>query len=89
MLYANSDLVSMATTDKNKFNPKFYVFAGHRLLSTLKIPGYEVFELEQEFNKWKEKTVEVYQQQITCMMRFKHEVLQLKYTVSTYIVSIN
>ena len=33
----------------------------------------------------KEKTVEVYQQQITCMMRFKHEVLQLKYTVSIVI----
>ena len=28
------------------------VFTGHRLLSTIKIPGYEVFELEQEFNKW-------------------------------------
>ena len=29
----------------------------------------------------KEKTLEVYQQQVTCMMRMKHEVMQLKYTV--------
>ena len=33
------------------------------------------------FNR-KEKTLEVYQQQVTCMMRMKQEVLQLKYTVS-------
>ncbi|KAK3091532.1 hypothetical protein FSP39_020563 [Pinctada imbricata] len=53
-------------------------FSGHSLLTTLKIPGFEVFELEQEFNKWKEKTTEVYQQQVSIVMRMKHEVLQLK-----------
>ncbi|KAL3867893.1 hypothetical protein ACJMK2_040738 [Sinanodonta woodiana] len=54
-------------------------FSGHRLLSTIKLPSSEVFELEQEFNKWKEKTIEVYQQQVICMTRMKHEALQLKY----------
>ncbi|XP_060077768.1 uncharacterized protein LOC132557295 [Ylistrum balloti] len=53
-------------------------FSGHSLLSTVKIPGFEVFELEQEFNKWKEKTVEVYQNQVSVVMRMKHEILQLK-----------
>ncbi|KAK3592135.1 hypothetical protein CHS0354_019423 [Potamilus streckersoni] len=54
-------------------------FSGHRLLSTIKLPSSEMFELEQEFNKWKEKTIEVYQQQVICMTRMKHEALQLKY----------
>ncbi|KAH3831837.1 uncharacterized protein LOC127880314 isoform X2 [Dreissena polymorpha] len=58
-------------------------FSGHRLLSAIKVPGIEMFELEQEFLKWKEKSLEVYQQQITCMMRMKHEVLQLKHTAIT------
>ncbi|XP_069127869.1 uncharacterized protein [Argopecten irradians] len=53
-------------------------FSGHSLLSTVKVPGFEVFELEQEFNKWKEKTVEVYQNQVSVVMRMKHEILQLK-----------
>nr|XP_022317726.1 uncharacterized protein LOC111120953 isoform X2 [Crassostrea virginica] len=53
-------------------------FSGHTLLSTLKIPGLEVFELEQQFNKWKEKTTEVYQQQVSIVMRMKHEIIQLK-----------
>ncbi|XP_056020294.1 uncharacterized protein LOC125668607 isoform X2 [Ostrea edulis] len=53
-------------------------FSGHTLLSTLKIPGLEVFELEQQFNKWKEKTTEVYQQQVSIVMRMKHEMIQLK-----------
>lgn len=30
----------------------FFLILGHTLLSTLKIPGLEVFELEQQFNKW-------------------------------------
>ncbi|KAL4235608.1 hypothetical protein ACF0H5_004004 [Mactra antiquata] len=58
-------------------------FSGHRLLTSIKIPGIEMYELEQEFLKWKEKTLEVYQQQVTCMMRMKHEVMQLKYTTTT------
>lgn len=29
-----------------------FLILGHTLLSTLKIPGLEVFELEQQFNKW-------------------------------------
>ncbi|XP_052777433.1 uncharacterized protein LOC128214809 isoform X2 [Mya arenaria] len=58
-------------------------FSGHRLLSAIKIPGVEMFELEQELLKWKEKTLEVYQQQVTCMMRMKHEIIQLKYTATT------
>lgn len=53
-------------------------FSGHTLLSTLKIPGLEVFELEQQFNKWKEKTTEVYQQQVSIVMRMKHEIIELK-----------
>ncbi|XP_062613962.1 uncharacterized protein LOC134275707 isoform X1 [Saccostrea cucullata] len=53
-------------------------FSGHTLLSSLKIPGLEVFELEQQFNKWKEKTTEVYQQQVSIVMRMKHEIIQLK-----------
>ncbi|XP_060552113.1 uncharacterized protein LOC132713503 isoform X2 [Ruditapes philippinarum] len=58
-------------------------FSGHRLLTSIKIPGLEMYELEQEFLKWKEKTLEVYQQQVTCMMRMKQEVMQLKYTTTT------
>ncbi|XP_052090676.1 uncharacterized protein LOC127727235 isoform X3 [Mytilus californianus] len=53
-------------------------FSGHSLLKTIKIPDFEVFELEQEFNKWKSKTTEVYQNQVSIVMRMKHEIIQLK-----------
>ncbi|KAJ8305913.1 hypothetical protein KUTeg_016458 [Tegillarca granosa] len=53
-------------------------FSGYSLLNSIKLPGFEVFELEQEFNKWKEKTIEVYQSQVSVVMRMKHEILQLK-----------
>lgn len=53
-------------------------FSGHSLLKTIRIPDFEVFELEQEFNKWKTKTTEVYQNQVSIVMRMKHEIIQLK-----------
>ncbi|KAL5017294.1 hypothetical protein ScPMuIL_006883 [Solemya velum] len=58
-------------------------FTGHTLLSTIKIKDLDVLELEQELVKWKERTIEAYQAQVSCMMRLKHEIYQLKYMTNT------
>ncbi|XP_041358936.1 uncharacterized protein LOC121375513 [Gigantopelta aegis] len=56
-------------------------FSGSTLLKTACVPGIEFFELELDFNKWKDKTLEAYQAQVGLVMRMKHEVLQLKSVV--------
>ncbi|KAL8580354.1 hypothetical protein ACOMHN_037453 [Nucella lapillus] len=38
----------------------------------------EVGELEAEFKKWQQKSLEAYQSQVLCMMKMQHEILQLK-----------
>jgi hypothetical protein len=42
----------------------------------------EVNEIEEEFKKWQEKSLEAYQSQILCMRKLQHEILQLKTVVS-------
>ncbi|XP_050402209.1 uncharacterized protein LOC126818717 [Patella vulgata] len=58
-------------------------FTGHSLLSTVSLPGIEAFEMEQELKKWKDKTLESYQAQMSCIMRMKHEILQLQKKVKS------
>ncbi|XP_076440293.1 uncharacterized protein LOC143279885 isoform X2 [Babylonia areolata] len=38
----------------------------------------EVGELEAEFKKWQQKSLEAYQSQVLCMKKMQHEILQLK-----------
>ncbi|XP_071117831.1 uncharacterized protein [Haliotis cracherodii] len=58
-------------------------FTGLTLLNTSKAMGTEVIEMEQEFNMWKDKTLMAYQAQVSCVMRMKHEILQLKAIVKS------
>ncbi|XP_067678316.1 uncharacterized protein [Haliotis asinina] len=58
-------------------------FTALSLLNTSKALGTEAIEMEQEFNVWKNKTLEAYQAQVSCVMRMKHEILQLKSIVKS------
>ncbi|ESO92571.1 hypothetical protein LOTGIDRAFT_233022 [Lottia gigantea] len=53
-------------------------FTGHTVLSAINLPGLEVYEMDQELKKWKDKTLESYQAQITCVMRMKQEIFNLQ-----------
>ncbi|RUS86942.1 hypothetical protein EGW08_005267 [Elysia chlorotica] len=60
-------------------------FSGHSLLSSSvsKEKDPDVYEIDQELRVWQTKSKEAYQGQLCCAMKFRNEILQLKYLVKS------
>ncbi|KAH9523692.1 hypothetical protein Btru_040667 [Bulinus truncatus] len=61
----------------------FPPFSGHSLLTTkvTKEQDADMFEIDQELEMWQRKSQEAYQGQLTCILKFRNEILQLKNTI--------
>ncbi|KAK3756128.1 hypothetical protein RRG08_033012 [Elysia crispata] len=60
-------------------------FSGHSLLSSSvsKEKDPDIYEIDQELRLWQTKSKEAYQGQLCCAMKFRNEILQLKYLVKS------
>ncbi|XP_032241531.1 uncharacterized protein LOC116620093 isoform X2 [Nematostella vectensis] len=85
-------------SDDVVLNSRFTELADHWINSTLMcylppftgsdISGvfrsdFEIKAMDQEMEKWREKSLEAYQAQMSCMVRMKHEIKTLKAMVDT------
>nr|KAI8754414.1 hypothetical protein BgiMline_012880 [Biomphalaria glabrata] len=61
----------------------FPPFSGHSLLPTkvTREQDADMYDIDQELEKWQRKSEEAYQGQLTCILKFRNEILQLKNTI--------
>ncbi|CAL1531104.1 unnamed protein product [Lymnaea stagnalis] len=61
----------------------FPAFSGHSLLYTevSKETDVDLYKIDQELDMWSKKSREAYQGQLSCAMKFRNEILQLKHIV--------
>ena len=69
----------------------FFIGTGTEMVEVQKVlkGDPELYEIEEEFRKWQEKSLEAYQSQVMCMRKLQQEILQLKSVVSEIYFSLH
>ncbi|KAK2144981.1 hypothetical protein LSH36_713g01000 [Paralvinella palmiformis] len=55
----------------------------NKILSDHSIPELDIIAMDNEIKKWREKSLEAYRSEITCVSRMRHEVVHLRALVSS------